>query len=330
MKFESYNSDQENKEEVSIEQERKSRFSRIEKYLRVAVVMGVLSVSGKYFLEGIKNIKEYNDHIESFSPERKDRCEELRSKLVEIIGEDKVRKIENGDKYAFTEKMKEEIERQEKENSTEIHGFDKIGIDNEKLKKIWIEDSISYPKKWIEEEISYIEYKDEEKIIDEKYGDNLKNKNSSASFDSINRSIIFSKKPEGEINALTKEDLISFFDSVFSHESGHANDWEEDKEMELDERYELVLKIINRLKSEDGLMRTNYVSSIKNSDPKMEIYMKAKEYWATICSSYFQYPVFLKMDYPKDFEIVDEFVKKQDSDFNPIESSKHRRFSYKD
>ncbi|MBI2035203.1 MAG: hypothetical protein HYT12_00790 [Candidatus Liptonbacteria bacterium] len=122
-------------------------------------------------------------------------------------------------------------------------------------------------------------------------------------------------------NLIAEEDITFYKDSesnprdffyILSHEIGHANDWGSDNEMNFSERFDLLLAMRERLRSEDRHI-SDYVENIKNEDKQKELYLKASEYWAEICAAYFSDPANLNY---KDFALVDAKVKKYDPEFD--------------
>ena len=100
-------------------------------------------------------------------------------------------------------------------------------------------------------------------------------------------------------------------DALF-HEIAHLNDWENDKDTSFEERVDLVLKIAERLKSEDRY-RSPYLERIENENKEEELYLRAKEYWAEIASQYFRDPNKLNA---KDAEIVAGHIERTDPEFD--------------
>jgi hypothetical protein len=98
-----------------------------------------------------------------------------------------------------------------------------------------------------------------------------------------------------------------------SHEVGHANSWETDNELSLEERVDLLLDVVNRVQSKDRFYSA-YVEAIHNKDTRQKLYDKTTEYWAEIYSAYLTNPESLNY---KDFNLVDKIVKKSDPNFKP-------------
>lgn|SRR3989344_6181417 len=298
---------------------------KIKKYLRVATVVGIASFAGKEAIIGVKHEINYKKYFDATSSDQEKGYQRMRAQLLELVGEKAVQQLERGDKRAF-------MERSDKEKLLpELYGFEKLGLDNEKLKEIWSEDNGTYPKSWINGEISLVYYKDEKVEMPEHYGENLRRGKAEGSYHQ--RIMKFYGLPGGiKTSNLSKDEIIMFLELTFAHEIGHANDWEEDADMEITERQSLLLKVLKRVQSKKPfksemdtvLNNSSYTEKIQNSDTQENLHLKAKEYWADICKEYFGNVEWLQEKYPEDFKIVDDFVKKYDSDFNPALSRKLR------
>ncbi len=108
---------------------------------------------------------------------------------------------------------------------------------------------------------------------------------------------------------------------VLGHEHAHANDWESDNEMTTVERVALILKIAERLETDDRF-QSSYVEAINyENDPQRTRYTKAVEYWAVICQWYFSNADMLSIE---DFKIVDSHIRKTDPKFNWVTAAARR------
>lgn len=101
---------------------------------------------------------------------------------------------------------------------------------------------------------------------------------------------------------------------VLSHEISHANDWETHKYLLFEQRIDLLIKIIERLQSDDRYLSSNYVELIVYEDKQRERYEKAKEYWAEICSNYFAGRSKI-LNY-KDLSLIESVIKMTDTNFD--------------
>lgn len=122
----------------------------------------------------------------------------------------------------------------------------------------------------------------------------------------LNENVITLYKPMSEM------DIREFMETI-AHEVGHANDWNTDNALSIEERADLLLAVANRVRSKDRFI-SGYPESIENNDKKLELYNKCTEYWAEIYATYILFPT--RLNYA-DFKIVDSFVKKSDPAFEP-------------
>ena len=110
---------------------------------------------------------------------------------------------------------------------------------------------------------------------------------------------------------MKNHDSEQIWNGTFLHEAAHANDWDNDAQMELAERMALKAKIGIRVLSEDRY-RSSYVEAISNPDPVQELEIKAKEYWAEIVEAHLKGEALPAADEA----IVREFLVAQDPDFD--------------
>jgi hypothetical protein len=207
----------------------------------------------------------------------------------------------------------------------EIKGFEKIGLRNEDLQKLWSEKY--YPKGWLDDEISDIEYRNEE--FTEKNMDYGRDKK--AQYAGTNRQNMEGKSEIRFYASNPKDyesmkDFIETLDWHFSHESSHANDWEGESRMDYKKRVDFLYEVSQNCFKEDAFRDIlGYVDSIKNKDKNKENYYKVREYWGACCEDYFTFPEILKQGNPREFEMVDKYVKMEDPNYNPIEKQAQRQ-----
>ncbi len=84
---------------------------------------------------------------------------------------------------------------------------------------------------------------------------------------------------------------------------------------------ELLDKILVRLEAEDRF-KSPYVESIKNPDEGTETAIRMHEYWAEICKQYFNNAENLNK---KDFEIIEERIKKENPGFDWYKAKEERQ-----
>jgi len=188
-------------------------------------------------------------------------------------------------------------------------------LKGESLRKIAQE---TFPKNWVKGEVSQITQEGEPDFNMDEYG--LREgwvTLATCGKDDVDNS----RKSKIEFYQVSNEQSRQeLFGRVLAHEFAHANDWERDNEMSTTERADLILAIAKRLESEDRY-KSDYVESINNSDKQKERYYKATEYWAEICSAYFNNPDSLNV---QDWFLVHENVKKSDPSFDARQKKEQR------
>jgi len=319
MNFESFD---------NLDLERKSRIERykrkIKRIAKIGLIVATVGLGGYLAKEVHENREDYKKYYETTPDEEKKKYEALRNVLIEEIGEKNVERMEAADRVGFWERESGE------NGSPEINGFERIGISDEVLGKIWSDGNGAYPKKWISGEISRIYFLDREEKLSGKYGEKLAKHQADAATSNTGEVIFYKNKILS--NNIPKESLLENIDGSFGHEMGHQNDWETDKDLSLLERAELLKAIIDRMNSdrpfrsimEEFYGSQSYHGSIINEDKKAERYLKAKEYWAQVCEDYFAVPTWLEDNYTEDYRIVDSYIKKVDNSFDPVRAENQR------
>lgn len=115
--------------------------------------------------------------------------------------------------------------------------------------------------------------------------------------------------------------------TIFGHESGHANDWRSDNTLTAGDRLKLMADVTWRYCEGENVFQSEYVESISNPDPIENTALHVQEYWAEICEEYFTNPTGLQQDHAEDFQLVDDWVRKQDPDFDPFTAATARENS---
>lgn len=295
---------------------------KIERLARNAVVWGMVSIAGILAAKGFKEESDYKHYRENINQEEIIKSNELKTKLIKKIGEKEIVKIENGDKEAF-------LNHQEQRMPPKIENFEEIGLDSPVLEKIWNENG-KYPQNWLNGEVKSINYSKRGREMSD-YGEKFKKQIEKGHWNPYSEQIILTIN-EKEQDYLSKRDLADSLDFTISHEFAHSNDWETDNDLTLGERMELLTKIIKRIESEkpfrsivaETFNEKSYHEKIEIRDKQKEKSIKAKEYWAEICQYYFNMPNWLQQEYPEDFSLVDKYVKKNDSNFDPFIAKEKR------
>lgn len=136
-----------------------------------------------------------------------------------------------------------------------------------------------------------------------------------ATFHSDSGKIFFSQD-------ISKESERGYIFYSLGHEIGHGNDIFTDMNITWKERYSLYKKLKGRVES-DNRFRTNFLLGVEEKFYKgdIDLTLVVREYWAEICAQYMSDPTQLHID---DFELVHEFVIKNDPDYKWREKLRER------
>ncbi len=296
---------------------------KIEKIVRNSIIWAMVSIAGITAIKGFKEERAYKNYKEKVSRGRLTDYQTLKEEIINKLGEKGIRGLETGDSSAFSERNSEG-------KAPAVDNFEKIGLDSKLMRQIWSEENGMYPKNWINGEIESVLYSNN-LVGMEHYGKKFKGVKSGdytpklGSFISVNAS-------EEEVTHLSKLDLAEGLDFKFGHEVGHNNDWETNKDLDIVERMQLLKEVLDRMESKKPFLSAqaelfneqDYYQKIENSDRNKMKYLQAKEYWAEICEHYFGMPEWMQEQYPKDYLLVEKYVKKTDPSYNPIEVKSKR------
>ncbi|MEY4731493.1 MAG: hypothetical protein RL681_439 [Candidatus Parcubacteria bacterium] len=302
------------------EQDKESIVARaLKKFRRVALVgyLGTTSVLGGYMVTGaLENRAKYEAHLTESSAQDRERYAELRKQLVEQVGEKTVENMEEADRIAFWERSRGEPA----ENPT-ISGFEVAGIPSNELNTLWSENG-SYPEGWLKGNVKSIQFNSDLIKMGKEYGDALEGKRAGGATAEHMRTITISPDAVGSKDVPADERLESL-DFIVGHEGAHLNDWDSKVQLELAARVKLFAQVLARIGSEDhyqepGTETTgSYHERIKSDDVQATRALQASEYWGDICTAYLNIPNYLRTKHPKDYELVDSFVKSGDPSFDP-------------
>ncbi len=284
-----------------------------QRWLQLGFAAGALLVGGAGIERRMGNEAEYASHVSSSENEKSHaerKNEEI--EIKKIFGDSVVFEIQDGDYRAYFERKS--VERLEP-NLVNMNAAGWERFSNEAFTEKYLE----YPKGWIAGEVGEVKY-----------------------IDSMNIDIESKRKIGGEVvngiigaptifvyrntQSVGNEPLIPIKREVVMHELGHANDWKTDRDLNLKERYDLLLSVYNRISSPDSYHRDgdryyeNYIDGTQEG-----LYQGAREYWADICAGYFLNPQKFIEKHLADFNLVDTYAKKNDPTFdifNP-ERGKH-------
>lgn len=167
----------------------------------------------------------------------------------------------------------------------------------------------TYPKGWFNKEVNNI------LITDDTTG--LANSMAQSGISGTEAAHYSTFDKEMLLHVQSMKDNPNFLIEVLSHESGHANDWSCNEDLNAQERLDLLLNVQSRLHDTDRFV-SSYVESIKTSD-----YAKSVEYFAEICGEYLSNGP--KNMSPKDVKIVDFVLRKKDNGFDVVEAIAKRQ-----
>ncbi len=199
-----------------------------------------------------------------------------------------------------------------------IQGVDRIGIETSALKALWSEGD-SYPRGWIDEDIDQIDIVDPSDIERPVFGEKRQQFSGLADNKNMMQLAI--------MDGVSRKKQAETLDWIFSHESGHLNDWAKDHGAKFHERVDLLARAHQRMNAPDRFAEATgsaygNMEQIKNQEQR-QFYL-ATEYWGTICEYYFTFPEILKDKSPDDFALVDGWVKRQDPNFDPFVAATNR------
>lgn len=302
-------------------QEKNKFLAKLAKWSRIATLVAATFLPvGVVVYEHEKDV-EYDQHVESFlSQSQKERLEVLSKEVGNSVGKDYLEKIIAGDKAAFFERKNNKPEK-----PITAEGFESLGLDQSQISGIL--NGNLFPKNWIIGEIDEVKYVSG---FWDKMGQEFGPKGVMANFHKSegakgNTMVFFDKDFNESLSDLKgkKEDTLSYIKYLIGHESAHANDWETDRQSSILERLELISAVIHRMESRDAFRSVGSILHKEREyyDSKENIIGKAQEYWAEICKVYFEAPLFLKGVCPKDYKLVDDFVRKQDPLFDALKNA---------
>src|SRR3989344_3922063 len=252
--------------------------------------------------------KEWREHVSSTLDTDSQRKKGMyESQIREFFGEEALREIEDGDKSAYFEKKNKQ-----QHKPPALEGFLEHGTTNEHV-YLFDEKYGFYPRGWVNGEVEDVEYVDD-------IGGKLKagsRKGGEFRRKGILGSKIFLYRTTPKAGDGGNEHFVSN-EAVF-HELGHANDWESDQDLNIIERQDLLLKVLNRMNETDAYDTNDHYHKSYLDGTKRGSYRAVKEYWADICAEYFCNPEGFQKSHPKDFELVDAQAKKNDATFNVLD-----------
>ncbi len=187
--------------------------------------------------------------------------------------------------------------------SVEIEGFENAsGLSNAVIQK-YLENR---PQFWRQGSTKSIEYMNKEKELAPGYA-----KAGETKIYSIATMLEKDSRQNINIYKLPRGYSENIIFTTIDHEMAHNNDWENSQVLSNQERVDLFYDIAMRYSSSDHF-KSRYVESIKdkNGDKELELYVKTREYWATISEEYLKNPDQFKKYYEEDTALVEKWLGK--------------------
>lgn len=311
------------------QEEKSEARKKLEKKLRAMTVWGVVTLST---LGMFKAFKEYKPDYK-YKPKTLIAYVEKEKPLTVIEKIELKKKIDYlreqfSDRIIPLLQKSVEVDKESVQEPIKIRGFEKAGLSNEDLKKLWSEKY--YPKGWLDEEIGEVEYRGRTKEKKLSHYSLKESEYYGGTHEPLEggRSKITFFWPQSFIleNQAEWKDFVNTLDWYFSHEASHANDWEAESGIGFKQRIEFLYEITQNC-FRKGAYRDalGYIESIKNPNSYKERYYKVREYWAVSCDRYFAMPEIFKELYSYEFGMVDKYVKKEDLTFDPFEKVRQRQ-----
>ena len=140
---------------------------------------------------------------------------------------------------------------------------------------------------------------------------------------------------------LSRKSAIEFYNGCESrsipyylnHELAHTIDWDKNQVLSVKDRMLFLKKVLERIGADDRFL-SGYVEKIDVPDEKLKNNTHATEYWAEIMEEYLNRPPYyfnggrdpgrLAL---KDVELIEDFLKKTDPQFD-AKRANHRRFDF--
>jgi len=199
------------------------------------------------------------------------------------------------------------------------------GISEKFLEHLWVNGD-TYPAAWVAQ-VSEINFVAEQKSM----ADVGLAGSAAATMDRSNDIMTFydarlSRETSQQSEAVSK--LISKWDETFSHELGHANDWIGNDQLSARQRLEMLYTVtrhyVSRHETEHNL-DWSYPDRLTQENVYDERLAKVTEWWAELCTDYFQNPADLQSIRPDLYRLVHTFVQRSDRTFDPFRAADKRR-----
>lgn len=290
--------------------ETKEYFDKVVRWGGIGAIVGVSMFSVAKSLEINDDWKKYRAHIEKTLD--KDAYEEISERLVSELGEDTIESLEAFDRIAF-------VRRESPISEPEFVGFENFGdvhIQNMPTYNFTEKFNV-YPKNWINGQINHVVLKNNLDGMTEEGAVVLGRLKMDPDTYSTT-TILYDVRDHVEVNP---SEMYRYLNESYAHETGHANDWLSRIDLTLLERTQMLESVIERISSEDAYDGFGFANGISYwryfDDGTAEGKNRsAREYWAVICAEYFTNPEVLERESPKDFDLVDSYVRRSDPNFD--------------
>jgi len=307
MNFEKTDNDQSNSPEPEndIEKIRNgSNFRCLKSWIKVGVAAVGIYVASSW--DDIKDIYNEKFQIESYSEDNRAEIDSYKREIREKLPSE-AEKVILIIKHA--EELSSHTESESDGGGLEILFDDNIQSDTDLdnlLSRLFSDKNGVYPKKWVRGQVSKITFLSNSKIDDKVVTDADAGHNhlDTKSTIRIYKTTLDSYSSSHDFSILTK---------LFNHELAHANDWETDLSLSSSDRYKLFISCYEGLMLDRVSKRYEYPQKYLDNN---QLYTAVKEYWAEICEEYFSNPRSMLKENPRDFYLVDEYVKKNDPKFD--------------
>ena len=278
---------------------------------KVGVVVGAAFVAGEVAKTYTDDFA-YHKYVSSFANTEQLKQKEINeAEINKIFGSNIVQEINNADQKSF-------LKRKEERKEPKIEGFENTNFTNE-AKYLISEKYGYYPKGWVDGQVDKVQFVNSVKKISEDQID----------LGVFRGGIIYLYINEHKKGIYDKNSFPIESETI-SHELAHANDWNSDLDLSILDRQSEILAVYNRLMSPDAYDKENqdsgylsYLHEYQHRGLKDSLFIATSEYWAQICAEYFENPETFLKNHPKDFKLVDTYVKKNDPSFDVF--SKNRQ-----
>ncbi len=301
-------------ERVSVENERKANFQKLEEIIESGDIEAKVS-----------KLKEiFGPAVESFLSIRRISSDlDLLKDLEESKNEDGAFVHKNGPGMMTPGSIVSDLYKTRWENRETIsQGFsfkniDKVpGFSEQQLNDFL---KSKYPGNYISSSVSEIEFTDQTQVVG---SSEILGQAQVFGLESLARSTSGDNRMSVKVNLPTAGiDRETFLD-ILEHEVGHTVDWNNNPSLTSAERVSMLSDVLSRVQSEDRF-RSEYVEGIsvekleqyfsgKIDDPKEREqyvnYIKTNEYWAEVSKAYFENQDKFMAENPLDHEMVKKWV----------------------